>query len=162
MGALLALSLAASQKEIQGVISYAAALDVKDRRRYFAPILTRFVRQLPKTKRYWADPRAESLKWCYDTYPVVATVSMLNQLPKIKNQLPDITCPLLAFYSRHDTRVKQSGIFTLFEKVSSEHKELVEVDDSGHELTLDSSWEVVAEKTYQFLLWHGAREVLVA
>lgn len=162
MGALIALSLAASGAEVQGVISYAAALEVKDKRRILAPIVTRFVRQLPKSKRYWADPKAESLKWCYDTYPVNAAVSMLNQIPKIKNQLTDVNCPLIAFYSRRDTRVKQSGIYAIFDNVSSSEKELVEVHDCGHEMTLDSSWEVVAEKTYHFMLQYGGREGLMA
>jgi esterase/lipase len=40
--------------------------------------------------------------------------------------------------------------------VASPDKQLVLLHNSGHVLTLDSDWEVVAEQTYAFIARHHA------
>ncbi len=157
MGSLLTMSLAATEKEIQAIITYAPALDIKDRRRYMPGFLARFVPQLPKIESYWEDPEAQNLNWSYETWPCSATLSLLKQIPKIKKQLPAISCPLLVVYSHMDRQVGVEGARILFENVSSVEKELFEVTDSGHGITLDKGWKEVAEVSYRFLLKHGAK-----
>jgi esterase/lipase len=48
--------------------------------------------------------------------------------------------------------VVQKGNQLLYDQVSSTDKELVTLHESGHVLTVDSEWEVVAEKSYQFIM----------
>ena len=154
MGALLTLSLAATQRDIQGIITYAAAIEVNDRRRYLPSFLGRIIRQAPKTKEYWADPSAESLCWAYDTFPSMAAFSLLKQLPRLKEQLALVTCPFLAIYSSRDSTVDAAGVRAAYESVSSADKELFEIQDSGHVITLDRSWERAAEESFRFMKKH--------
>ncbi|HUS94856.1 MAG TPA: alpha/beta fold hydrolase [Patescibacteria group bacterium] len=154
MGAVLTLSLAATQPDIQGIISYAAAIQVNDRRRYLPTFVGRIIRQAPKSKEYWADPNAESLCWSYDSFPSMAASSFLKQLPDITAQLSQVTCPYLAIYSTADSSANASGVRLAYERVSSTDKELIEIQDSGHVITLDRSWERVAEKSFHFIKQH--------
>ena len=154
MGALLTLSLAATQPDIQGIITYAAAIEVRDVRRYLPSFLAQIIRQAPKPKDYWADPGAESLCWAYDTYPSMAASDLLKQLPRIKAQLVLVTCPFLAIYSTGDPTVTAAGVRAAYESVSSADKELLEIQDSGHAITLDRSWERAAEESFRFMKQH--------
>jgi carboxylesterase len=154
MGALLTLSLAATQPDIQGIITYAAAIEVNDRRRHLPSFLGRIIRQAPKTNEYWADPSAESLCWAYDSFPSMAAFSLLKQLPRLKEQLSLVTCPFLAIYSTGDSTVDAAGIRAAYDSVSSADKELFEIQDSGHVITLDRSWERAAEESFRFMKKH--------
>jgi len=154
MGALLTLSLAAAQPDIQGIITYAAAIEVNDRRRHLPAFFGRIIRQAPKIKGNWADPSAESLCWSYDSFPSMAAFSLLKQLPRLKEQLALVTCPFLAIYSTGDSTVNAAGVRAAYESVSSADKELFEIQDSGHVITLDRSWERAAEESFRFMTEH--------
>ena len=154
LGALLALNSAATSENIEGVITFAAAIDVTDWHRHLPRIFSRFIRQLGKPDEHWADPEAESLLWSYDTYPTVATFELLDFIPIVKEHLPQITCPLLAIYSTADPTVSSDGVQLVFEQVSSKDKQLVELNESGHVITVDKEWQKAAEITVQFILDH--------
>ena len=154
MGALLTFNLAATQPDIQGIITYAAAIEVNDRRRHLPSFFGRIIRQAPKTQEYWADPSAESLCWAYDTFPSMAASDFLKQVPRIKAQLTQVTCPFLAIYSTADSSVNAAGVRAAYENVSSADKELFEIQDSGHVITLDRSWERAAEESLRFMTEH--------
>ncbi|MFN3763863.1 MAG: alpha/beta hydrolase, partial [Anaerolineae bacterium] len=61
---------------------------------------------------------------------------------------------LLVIYSTRDQAIHpRSGPYT-YERAGSRDKELVTLHNSGHCITVDSEWEFVAEKTYQFIQSH--------
>jgi carboxylesterase len=156
MGSLLTMSLAATENDVQAIITYAPAIDIKDPRRFLPGIFARFVHQLPKSESYWVDPEArEKLNWSYETWPCSAAIRLIKQIPKIKKQLPAISCPLLVVYSHMDRQVGVEGARILFENVSSIDRDVFEVKDSGHGITLDKGWRDVADVSYRFLLRHG-------
>lgn len=162
MGALLTLWLAANNDDISGIVTYAAAIDVTDWRRHLPGFITRVIRQLKKPDEYWADPEAKSMLWSYDTYPTVAAFELINSIPKVKDLLGQVTCPILAIYSTSDPTVTPDGVKLIYEKVSSTDKHLIELNECGHVITVDKEWQLVAEKTYQFILNHVSEKVLEA
>jgi esterase/lipase len=105
-----------------------------------------------KGEEFFADPKAESQLWSYDEYPVAAGDEIMNKLgAEVIQNLPRVSCPLLIFYSTKDPMVGKKGIQLLYDQVSSTDKDLVILHESGHVVTVDSEWEVVAEKSYQRL-----------
>jgi carboxylesterase len=84
----------------------------------------------------------------------MAAFSLLKQLPRLKEQLSLVTCPFLAIYSTGDSTVDAAGIRAAYDSVSSADKELFEIQDSGHVITLDRSWERAAEESFRFMKKH--------
>lgn len=155
LGSLLTLSLAARQLGLGGAIVYSPALKVTDKRAYLLPLLKHLVRQLPQPDDAFTNPEAERLLWSYDTYPTRAAHEVLKLQGETKARLPDVHCPLLVIYSTIDDTIHPDSAQTIIEGVSSGHKELVTLHNSGHVLTLDGEWEEVAEHTYQFIRAHA-------
>jgi carboxylesterase len=151
MGALLSLWLAAMNEDISGIVTYAPAIDLSDQRRCLPNFITKIIHQLSKPDEYWADPEAKSLLWSYDTYPTAAGLELLKAIPRVKDRLNQITCPLLAIYSTSDPTVKVEGVRLVYENVSSTDKQLVEFNESGHVITVDKEWPRAAELTYNFI-----------
>jgi len=48
-----------------------------------------------------------------------------------------------------------------YERIGSTDKELVTLRNSGHCLTVDSEWEAVAEKSYEFIREHLLADVRI-
>lgn len=161
MGSLLTLYLAAQRKDIDGIITYSAALEPTDWRRHLPKFLARFVQQLGKPEEHWADPEAQSLLWCYDSYPTKAGIELLQHIPDVIDLLPQITCPLLSIYGRKDATITVEGVHRLYDNVNSLDKELFAVEGAGHVITLDAGWETVAEKTYAFIEAHTLAKELM-
>lgn len=154
MGALLSLTLAATQENIAGILAFAAAIELTDWRRFMPRFVCNFIRQVPKPEEYWLAPEAESLIWSYDTYPSFAAMELFKGIRLTKELLPLITCPLLAAYSPGDKTVTADGVRYIYDSVKSESKEFVELNDCGHIVTLDMGWQDLAERSYQFIRLH--------
>ena len=100
--------------------------------------------------------------WSYDTYPTVAAFELLKSIPEVKELLVQVTCPLLAIYSKSDPTVTPDGVQLIYDQVSSTDKQLVEFNECGHVITVDKEWQLAAEKTYQFILKHVPERALEA
>jgi carboxylesterase len=154
MGALLALYLAAGHPELAGAAAYSPALLLADRRSLLAPLLKRLIRQAPKGDDDLTDPAARAHIWSYTAWPAAA-VHELNQLRgEVKRRLPRVTCPLLVIYSTRDQSIHPHSARTTYQRAGSADKELVALHNSGHVITVDSEWQAVADKTYQFIQAH--------
>jgi carboxylesterase len=152
MGALLTLYLAARHPDLPGVVLYSPATRVADWRILLTPLARFFVRTLPKSEESdLTDPEAERRLWSYEEYPVPAAAELLQLSLWVRRHLRQVTCPLLLVYSTRDLSIHpQSGPFT-YEHVASSDKEMLVLHNSGHALTVDSEWEMVAERTLRFI-----------
>ncbi len=157
MGAVLTLYLAALHPELAGAIAYSPAVVVADRLIYLTPILKYLFPKKPKSGvSDLTDPTAELRLWNYEENPIRAAHELLKLTRRVRRMLPQVTCPLLVIHSTLDTTIHpQSAQFT-YERAGSTDKELVTLHNSGHCITVDSEWETVAEKTYQFIQAHRA------
>ena len=154
MGALLTLYLAAQHPELSGAIVYSPATMVANRLIYLSPILKYLRRQVPKPGEGdsdLTDAEAEGRLWSYETHPTFATHQLLKLSRQVQRLLPQVTCPLLVIHSTLDRSIHPNSAPLTYDRAGSTDKELVTLHNSGHCLTVDSEWESVSEKTYQFI-----------
>ncbi len=154
MGGLLTLYLASRHPELPGITTYAAALDITDWRRHFAPIIKRLFKTVSKDEEHWANPQAEQLLWAYDAWPVSGTMELFKLRDEVEASLPRITSPALIMFSTADSSVTPKAAQMVMNGIASEDKEVVSLDDCGHVMTLDTGWEEIAQRTYDFIMAH--------
>ena len=82
---------------------------------------------------------------------LTAAHELLKLILWVRRALPRIQCPLLIVHSVLDRAIHASSARYTFQRAGSADKELVTLHNSGHCLTVDSEWELVAEKTYCFV-----------
>ena len=75
-------------------------------------------------------------------------------MQRVRRLLPRASCPMLIIRSALDESIHRNSAQYTYERVGSSHRELTTLHDSGHGITVDSEWELVAEKTYEFILAH--------
>jgi carboxylesterase len=152
MGSLITLYLAQERPEIRGAILYSPAVIAANRLIWLTPLMKHLIRQRPKSlKSDLTDPEAGSRMWSYEVDPVAAAHELLKLQLHVRRHLRRVTCPTLVFYSPLDTAIHPRSARFTFERIAAQDKELVTLYHSGHGLTVDSEWETVAERTYQFI-----------
>ncbi|MFQ6099977.1 MAG: alpha/beta hydrolase [Anaerolineae bacterium] len=155
MGSVLTLYLAARHPELPGAVLYSPAVMVGNRLLYLTPVLKHLIHKKPKSnKSDLTDPRAELRLWHYEEYPVFAAHELLKLNLQVRRLLPQVTCPLLVIHSTLDRDIHPKSARLTYERAGSADKELITLHNSGHCLTVDSEWEFVAEKTYEFIQTH--------
>jgi carboxylesterase len=70
---------------------------------------------------------------------------------RVEGLLPRITCPVLIMYSTLDRWIAPHSAQFTYDQIGTSDKTLIALHNSGHEVTLDSEWEEVADQTYQFI-----------
>jgi carboxylesterase len=161
MGSLLTLYLTAGHSGLPGAIVYSPAVIVRDRLIFLTPLLKYLLRKRPKSDDSdgdLTDPDAPLRLWNYEEYPIPALHEFLKLIHRVRRLLPRVTCPLLVIHSTRDRTIHPNSARFTYERVGSEDKDLVTLHNSGHGLTVDSEWESVAERTYQFILRHLSAE----
>lgn len=148
-GVALALDLAARRDDIPGLVSIAGFLMTKDPRRVLAPVISRVLRSLPGVGNDICDPDGREL--CYDRVPTASTLRMLRFTKSVRDNLADVTCPILVMHSHNDHTAHPQNAELIHSGVSSTDKQLVWLDRSYHVLTLDHDREEVYERTYEFI-----------
>jgi carboxylesterase len=154
LGALLTLYLAAQHSELAGIIVYAPAIMVTDWRSHFVSVIKYLTPYASKPEVDLTDPEAESRLWSYEQYPTSASHEVMKLIRQVKRLVPQVRSPILIVHSTIDRDVHPKGVEFIYEGVGSVDKELLTLHNSGHVLTVDSEWQLVAEKTYRFILDH--------
>ena len=155
MGSLLTLYLAAHHPELPGAITYSPAVVVATRLIYLTPVLKHLLPTRPQSgESDLTDPEADLRLWSYEEDPVFAAHELLKLIRQVRRLLPQVTCPLLVIHSTLDTAIHPTSAQFTYDRVGSTDKELVTLHNSGHCITVDSEWESVAAKTYEFIQAH--------
>lgn len=155
MGSLLTLYLAAQHPDLAGAVLYSPPTLVANRLSQLAPVLKYFMRQVPKGEDDVTDPAALERKWSYDSWPAAGVHELLKLTREVKRLLPQVRIPVLIIYSTGDQTIHPRSAGYTYQQIGATDKQLVTLHNSGHMLTVDSEWEFVAERTYQFILEHS-------
>ncbi|WP_273841519.1 alpha/beta hydrolase [Rubrobacter calidifluminis] len=91
----------------------------------------------------------------YDEMPVPAMKELMALMRATDDLLPEVRCPALILQSTEDHVVPPDNGPYFLEKVGSEHKELVRLEDSYHVATLDNDAPRIAELAADFIREHG-------
>jgi carboxylesterase len=151
MGSLLTIYLAAHH-DLPGAILYSPAVKVADRLICLAPGLKHLTPTKAKSdKSDYTDPEAEQYTWSYEENPAYAAHELLKLIRRVRELLPQLTCPLLIIHSTGDRAIRPDSARYTYEQAGSSDKELVTLHNSGHVITVDSEWPTVAETTYEFI-----------
>lgn len=151
MGSLITVLLAA-QHPVAGAVLYSPAFKVANPLIHLAPLLKYLVPKKNKSgESDLTDPEAEQRKWSYDAFPSYAAHELLKLTRVSRGLLPRLDSPLLIIHSTGDTAIRSDSAQFAYDLAGSENKELVTLHNSGHVLTVDSEWETVAKRTYDFM-----------
>ncbi len=156
MGAILTLYLAAHHPELPGIVVYSPAVWPANRLVYLTPIVKYLISKQPQSSiKDLTDPEADRRLWSYEENPVFAAHELLKLVRQVRRALPRIAQPLLVIHSILDSAIHPDSARRTYEQAGSADKELVTLYNSGHCITVDSEWESVAEKTYEFIQAHS-------
>jgi carboxylesterase len=151
MGSLIALQLAYERDFLKGIILFSPAIRLASRQIHFSPIAKYFMSSVKKERGFYVDPASEQYSWSYDEHPVRAGHELLKLIRQIENILPRITCPALLIQSTKDPVIQQYSGRTIYDRIGSKDKDLMMLYNSGHRVTIDAEWEIVAEKSHEFI-----------
>lgn len=156
LGSLLTLHLALQHPDLPGIIAYSPAVWVREQLLYLAPLARYFVATQPKSDDSdLVDPKADLQVWCYNVNSVAAAAELLKLMLRVRWNLAKITCPALIIYSRGDREIHPESALRTYDRISSRDKQLLTLEVSGHCITVDVSWQWVADKTFEFVCARG-------
>lgn len=156
LGSLLALHIAAEYSDLQGVILYSPLMKMPGGISiHLVPVLKHFIHKIPKRPDFVTDPHALDQLWDYPAVSLPAVYEMARLRAHVQHLLPHITtAPTLIIYSTLDRLIARNSAQYTYDHIGTADKALIALRDSGHDLTLDSQWEEVAEQTHQFICKH--------
>lgn len=149
MGGALALYMLENHPEIKGGILINHIVMLKDPRVKFLPIISLFVKSM---KAIGSDIKDPSVKEpAYDRTPTRGLYEMVKLLNEVEKNLNKVTQPLIIFKSRHDHVVPMENVDYTFQKVQSEEKKVVYLEDSYHVATMDFDKDMINAFTEDFI-----------
>lgn len=121
---------------------------------YLGPI-ARVLPSIPRRRPAVGDP--EMRRWArgeerYRTFSLLATLSALELIERVKPLIPSIRSPALILQGRRDSVVEPDAAAWLLRRLGSARKELLWFDRSDHLLTLDRERDRVNASLLAFLL----------
>ena len=157
LGSLLTLYLAADAKhpDLKGVVLYSPLLKMPGGiALHLVPLLKYLIREIPKAPDFVTDPHALDRLWDYPAISLFALHEMMRLRARVQTLLPHITSPTLIIYSTLDRLIARNSAQFTYDHIGASDKTLITLHNSGHDVTLDSQWEEVADQTYEFICKH--------
>ena len=155
MGAGLALHLA-TLFPVAGVVAMSTALKLPSTFvPWYFPLVVPFRETVPKQYIYRQTADADIPQFYgYDVWPLRGLRAMLKLNRYIKQELHQVTSPVMIMHSRADTTAAFENAAMVFNTVSSDDRVLVSYDHSSHVLTDDTEKEQVWSAILDFMNTH--------
>jgi carboxylesterase len=158
LGGTLALHLAATHPDVQGVITMAAMGTPA----YFRDWRIRAIRGLKYVVRWHVpgddsdlgDPDALRKLHSYARRPTVCIESLMNLLRIVERELPRVKAPALIMHGRRDRTVDVANASLILERLGSSDKRLVWFERSGHAITVDLEHDTLYTTVLNWLNAH--------
>ncbi len=152
LGGALCLHTAAHE-EVAGVVSMCAPLHLQPWIRPAVHVAKRATPLLPTLREDVRDPDARR-KYTRDVYrwtPMAPVASMLEYLPRLRSELPQVTVPVLVLAALHDHVVPVRDGREIYHLLGSKDKHLVTLHHSYHVIMKDHDREEVMTRTLAFV-----------
>jgi carboxylesterase len=151
MGGILALILAA-RHPVEAVCSFSTPYDLpKDPRLKFLPWIYWMIPKQPKGKSDWHDPEISKTHIDYPYFPTRSIMELRDLLTVLRSEVPAIKAPAFFAQSHGDHTIPPESLDYLINHVSSEIKEELWVENSGHVIIKDLEKEKAFTEVKQFL-----------
>ncbi len=156
MGGVLTL-LSAARYSVAGAIAISTPYDLPpDPRLRYIRLLRHLVREVDKGPSDWHNLSAAKVHIDYPSYPTLAIAELRDLLAEMRAALPLIKAPVLLVHSRQDQAVSPENMLHIYEILSTQNKEMLWVEDSGHVVTCEPERMQVFKTAQQFILKNTA------
>ena len=147
-GASIALHIA-TKREVDGIIALAPGLYLKKSFAKLAHIL-KYVWKY-KSIKSGPDVSVEVDYRVYSKVPIRIISELLLLFKSLKSKLYLVKSPVLIIYPQNDHVVRPKSSFTIYKRISSKKKRLIEFKKSYHILTMDIEKEKVYKESVKFI-----------
>ncbi len=151
MGGLLSLALA-QRYPVDALVVVGTPLVLRQRFAWMIP-LAKYFQPLPE-KRGGSDICDDAARACHPSYSVMplASVHELQRLQRlVRSGLSRVSCPILVAHGAHDTTADPEDANTIIASVSSEVREQLVCELSGHVVPVDFDAARLAKQAGEFL-----------
>lgn len=148
MGGTLTLYVAQNHPDIAGIMPINAAVHMPDFEAYYNSLLGKkeFVDGIG------SDIKAEGIQeLAYAKTPVKAMGELVQLLKIVHDDLEKITIPTLILSSTEDHVVPPENAQIIYDRIQSENKNIVYLEESYHVATLDNDKSLIADQCIQFI-----------
>jgi carboxylesterase len=147
LGGVLSLAMGGSL-DVEGVVAMSTPYLVPDPRvarlRPILPLVSRFWRFAnPPGPSDWHDHEVEKQNLDYGIQSLRAVAELHDLLSLMRGNLARLEAPVLLIHSKGDGFLPQEHAEMIYEQLGSPDKELLWIEDSGHNLPRDAARETV-------------------
>jgi len=151
MGGLVALELAMKHaNKIAGVVTVGAALKFADPLSALTPIMSKVVPYWPSPNAF-RDKKLAKNSRNYKWFPTSAFASLYDYAQRIEKDLRKVKVPILIIHSKKDQIIAPRAANIIYEKVSSEYRDIKWFYKSGHEMMQDLESKEVFHSIVHFI-----------
>lgn len=115
------------------------------------PIVSKFWRYKSKGASDWADPSLEEDHFDYPAYPLIAVHELDRLMKELRNRIQSVHIPTLIIHSKADGSIPGEHARSLLQRIGSDDKELIWLENSGHVITRDVGKERVLQEISAFI-----------
>jgi carboxylesterase len=151
MGGILTLT-AAARLPVQGVVAMSTPYALPDDPRLpYLKLFALFMSSVPKGESDWHDPAMAAEHVDYPDYPIRSFAELRDLLVVMREALPRVTVPVLLVHSRQDGGVSVENVQKIFDRLGTQDKSMLMVEQSGHVVTRDLERERIFEAALAFV-----------
>ena len=155
-GGLLALILAAQNKSIDAVVTWAATYKIKEKRLALLPVITKLplINRLVPEKFYitLSDEILDAGWVGYEWMPISIFHTITDGLKSLKRYLHDVTCPAFIIQGTLDEAITKDSPYAIYQKITSKNKEIWLIEGAHHPLMLETQFKKdLFERTLHFI-----------
>lgn len=110
---------------------------------------------LPKMKKGPSDRHDKEAEKSHVEYPYIPTKSIIqlqDLLFEMRTSLPKVNVPVLLIHSKQDRSVAPQNAEKIFSAVNSQDKQILYVENSGHDIPREPDRDLVFRTTNEFII----------
>lgn len=151
MGAMLAI-IAAERYDVDGLVAISTPYRLPyERWIKFAPLIKYFIPSIGKGKSDWNDPSNAVGHTAYPGWPTANIVELQKVEKSMHRAASRVKVPALLVQSTHDSAVPEEHVHLHYRDLGSRDKNILVVQNSGHNIPRDTDREIVFKNIVQFI-----------